>query len=146
MKCINCGQELSNDIKFCTNCGSPINQFSSQQVICTSEEDVLLSTIGTIPNYRIVSSMGVVNATWAEFAATRSKAIEVLDMFTGNAGADTYITYTEEKCYESVIKRIKEMAKSRNCNAVVGLRFGSHFSENVLRVTAYGTACVVEPI
>lgn len=44
----------------------------------------------------------------------------------------------------STTQRIKEVAKSHNCNAAVGLRYNSHFTEGVLRVTAYGTACVVD--
>ena len=105
--------------------------------------EVLLSTTETIPQHQIVQSIGVISATWAAIAANRSGLFEAIDAFTGNLGGDTYITYTEEKCYEMATKRIIEVAKSNNCNAVIGLRYNSHFSEGVLRVTAYGTACVV---
>lgn len=55
----------------------------------------------------------------------------------------SYITYTEEKRYELVMKRLTEIVLDKKCNAVIGLRYNSHFSEGVLRGTAYGTACLV---
>lgn len=111
---------------------------------CSNSKQVLLSTTGSIPNHRIISCMGVINATWAKTTSTRSGVMEFIDTLRGKWSADTYITYTEENCYELVTKRIKEMAFNKNCNAVIGVRYVSHFSENVLRVTAYGTACVIE--
>ena len=143
IRCTNCGQELGDNIRFCTNCGTPVEEFPQIQTI-DNGNDVFLSTTDSIPTHKIVNSMGVIYATWAKISSTRSGIFELVDAFTGNLGADSYITYTEEKCYESVIKRIKEMALNNQCNAVIGLRFISHFSENVLRITAYGTACIIE--
>lgn len=137
MKCKNCGQELADDMRFCTNCGSPIEEPQSLG------EETMISTTDSIPNHTIMNCIGVISATWAEIAAKRSGLFEAIDAFRGNLGGDSYISYTEEKCYELAIKRIKEVAKNNGCNAIIGLRFISHFSEGVLRVTAYGTACIV---
>lgn len=146
MKCKCCGQELTNEMKFCGKCGSPIEQVQIVHGQCVDNGDMLLVTTDYIPNYKIVHSMGLVNATWAQIAAKRSGLFEAIDAFSGNLGADSYITYVEEKCCELAVNRIKEIAMKNNCNAIIGIRFLSHLSEGVLRVTVYGTACVVEKI
>lgn len=142
--CVKCGQELLEDVKFCTNCGYPVKQPSPIQNPQMKFGDVLLLSTDSVPNHKVVSCLGLVNATWAAIAASRSGLMEAIDAFSGNLGSDTYISYTEEKCYELTIKRIKEIAQQKGCNAIIGLRFNSHFSEKVLRVTAYGTACIIE--
>lgn len=144
MKCRCCGQELTNEMKFCGKCGCPVEQVQVIHGQCVNNDDVLIVTTDFVPNYKIVHCMGLLNATWAQISAKRSGLFEAIDAFSGNLGADSYITYAEEKCCELAVNRIKEIAMKSNCNAIIGMRFLSHFSEDVLRVTVYGTACVVE--
>lgn len=143
MKCKKCGQELSSDIKFCTNCGSPIVQPNRIQNLMPIDE-VLVSTTSVIQGYRIVNYCNAISATSVEIAAKRSSLFEAIDALSGNLGGDSYLTYTEENNYMNATNRLIAKAKECDCNAVVGVRYNDHFTEGVLCVTAYGTGCVIE--
>ena len=143
MKCRYCGQELDDGIKFCTNCGSPVEQHKIVQNDFTTNE-VLVSTASIIQGYRIVGYCNPISATTVEIAAKRSGLFEAIDALSGNLGGDSYLTYTEEKNYMDATRRLIAKAKECNCNAVIGVRYNDHFTEGVLCVTAYGTACVIE--
>lgn len=143
MKCKNCGQELENGMKFCTNCGCPIDDAPSPQT-CTKEDNFILVTTPSIPNYRIVSVFGTMVSSWIEIAAKRSGLFEAIDALSGNLGGDSYLSSVEEKCHVNASKRLVNVAINYKCNAVVGLRFNTVYSDGVIHVTAYGTACVVE--
>ena len=81
MICKNCGQGLTDDMRFCTNCGSPIEMVPH---VSPDYNAVHFSTIDIIPNYKIIQSIGVVYATWAEIAANRSGLFEAIDAISGN--------------------------------------------------------------
>ena len=105
MKCKNCGQELSNDIKFCTNCGTPIVQTNRMQSSIPIDE-VLVSTTSIIHGYRIVRYCNPISATSVEIAAKRSGLFEAIDALSGNLGGDSYLTYTEERNYVNATNRL----------------------------------------
>ncbi len=69
---------------------------------------------------------------------------EVIDALSGNLGDDSYLANIEEECYLRASKRLINVVRGLNCNAVVGLRYNTVYSDEVVHVTAYGTACVVE--
>lgn len=142
MKCSNCGQELEDGIKFCTNCGSPIKQ--PKKFHNATINEVLISTTSIIQGYRIIRYCNPISATAVQIAAKRSGLFEAIDAFTGNLGGDSYLTYTEENNYTDATNRLIAKAKECNCNAVIGVRYNDHFTEGVLCVTVYGTACVIE--
>lgn len=139
MKCNNCGQELANDMKFCTNCGCPIDSPTN-----TNEDYFILVTTPSIPNYKIVSVYGTLVSSWIEIAANRSGLFEAIDALRGNLGGDSYLSSIEEKCHIKASENLVKSAIDCNCNAVVGLRFNTVCSDGVVHVTAYGTACIIE--
>lgn len=143
MKCLNCGQELENGIKFCTNCGSPVDNPQSPSAPYV-DDDVILVTTPSIPNYKIVSFYGAAVASCIRIAAKRSGMFEVIDALSGNLGDDSYLSSIEDECYLRASKRLMNAVRNLNCNAVVGLRYNTIYSDEVIHVTAYGTACVVE--
>ena len=143
MKCRNCGQELEDGIKFCTNCGSHVEQSQIERDTLGSDE-VLVSTTSVIQGYRIIRYCNPISATSIEIAAKRSGLFEAIDVLSGNLGGDSYLTYTEEKNYMNATSRLIAKAIKCDCNAVVGVRYNDHFTEGVLCVTAYGTGCVIE--
>lgn len=144
MKCKICGQELTDDVKFCTNCGSPVPQSRIITQNNIAIDGVLVSTTAIIQGYRIVNYCKTISATSVEIAAKRSGLFEAIDALSGNLGGDSYLSYTEEKNYIDATNRLIAKAKECNCNAVVGVRYNDHFTEGVLCVTAYGTGCVIE--
>lgn len=145
MKCKNCGQELANGVKFCTNCGCPVDNINLHDSKSKpTEGDVILVTTPNVPNHRIVSFYGAAIASWVEIAAKRSGLFEAIDALSGNLGGDSYLSTIEEKCYINASNRLMDVARSINCNAIIGLRYNSVYSEEVIHVTAYGTACVIE--
>ena len=144
MKCNKCGQELLEDVKFCTNCGSPIVQSKPLNINQTCGGEVLISTTSEIQGYRVAKYCNTISATSVEIAAKRSGLFEAIDAFSGNLGGDSYLSYTEETNYISATNGLISKARECNCNAVIGVRYNDHFTEGVLCVTAYGTACVIE--
>lgn len=144
MKCKKCGQELTTGMKFCTNCGTQIdnpNVFFQNNM---SANEVLVSTTSTIQGYRIIKYCNTISATSVEIAAKRSGLFEAIDAFSGNLGGDSYLSYTEEKNYIDATNGLIGKAIEGNCNAIIGVRYNDHFTEGVLCVTAYGTACIIE--
>ena len=80
MKCSNCGQELEDGIKFCTNCGSPIKQ--PKKFHNATINEVLISTTSIIQGYRIIRYCNPISATAVQIAAKRSGLFEAIDAFT----------------------------------------------------------------
>ena len=143
MKCKNCGQALANDMKFCTNCGCPVGT-SLPPSKNANEEKFIMVTTPSVSQYKIVSVYGAIVSSWVEIAASRSGLFEAIDAFSGNLGGDSYLSSIEEKCHAKASERLVFLATNYNCNAIVGLRFNTFYSDNVIHVAAYGTACKVE--
>ncbi len=143
MRCVNCGQDLADDMKFCTNCGSPVE---NQQLASQSEsiDGVFISTTPFISGYRIVEHGGIIVASSASILARRSGFMEVIDTFKGNFGEDSYLSDNTDNNYEIATSRLIASAIESDCNAVVNIRYNEAFTDGALCVTAYGTGCVVE--
>ena len=140
MKCRKCGQELSNDMRFCTNCGSPVAIPKPQKQTKMETSGVVILTTSIVPNYKVVQICGVINASIAEY---KTKTL-VGNLFGGNIAEDSLLSENYETHYNKVLKRLIDKARANNCNAIIGLRYNSDYLENFLCLTAYGTACVVE--
>lgn len=140
--CKNCGQEFTNDMRFCCNCGCPVDKphFTNN---ASNINDVILVTTSFVPNHQIVSFYGAVVATWVGIAAKRSGLFEAIDALSGKLGGDSYLSGIEEECYTKASERLKDVARSINCNAIIGLRYNSLHTEGAIQVSAYGTACLV---
>ncbi len=107
-------------------------------------EDVLLSTTENIPGYRIVKVVGI-----ARGGVVRAKHVgkDILAAFKNITGGEIK-EYTEllAEARETAIKRLKEDARRKGANAVIGLRFmTSAIASGAAEIFAYGTAVVVEP-
>ena len=62
MKCINCGQELSNDIKFCSNCGTPVGEVQQTPIQYNAEQSI------ENPSVQKANRIGKISM-WATIAA-----------------------------------------------------------------------------
>lgn len=145
MKCEICGQELTNDMKFCTNCGSPVTQSKAISHNSGSIDDVLVSTTSIIQGFRIIRYCNTISATNVKIAVRRSGFFEAFDALSGNLGDDTYLRTLLEESYNKATNRLIIKAKECGCNAILGVRYIDQLSEEgIHRITAYGTACIIE--
>lgn len=144
MKCKNCGQELANDMKFCTNCGSPVENTIQPAAF-------MLSTTNSIPTYKIIDCYGAISASSMTLTSTLNNSVAALGDTLSNfsaifKGGDT--NYVRSQIYESeyqyINERLIEKAQQYGCNAIIGLRYHSQTMNDYFYLTAYGTACVVE--
>lgn len=147
MKCSNCGQELENGIKFCTNCGCPIEKTMHSAMF-------MLSTTNAIPGYRVVECYGIVNSMVAHLTKSIDFGIDrisggisaISDIFNGGRGNYSAMASTYEEVYDGLNKRIIEKAVECGCNAIIGLRYQpqSAVADGYTYIMAYGTACIIE--
>ena len=147
MKCKNCGQELANDMKFCTNCGCPVEKAVQSPLF-------LLSTTNSIPGYRVVECCGIVSAMVAHLRKSIDFGLDrmsgglsaIADIIGGGRGNYSAMASTYEEVYDGLNKRITEKAANCGCNAIIGLRYQPQSSvvDDYLYIMAYGTACIIE--
>lgn len=144
-KCETCGQELTDDMKFCTNCGSPVKPSKVIKQNDISVADVLVSTTSNIQGFRIIRYCQTICATFVHIAVTRSGLFEAYDALRGNIGDDTYLRTVVENDFQKATSRLIKKAKECGCNAILGVRYIENLSdEGIHRITVYGTACIIE--
>jgi len=144
MKCKNCGQELSDDMKFCTNCGCPVEKTIQPAAF-------ILSTTNSIPTYKIIDCYGAISASSTTLTNTMNNSVVALGDAISNfssifKGGDTNKVQNQiyESCYQDINERLIDKAQQNGCNAIIGLRYHSQTMNDYFYLTAYGTACVVE--
>lgn len=141
MKCKNCGQELSDDMKFCTNCGCPVEKTIQPAAF-------ILSTTNSIPTYKIIDCYGAIYASSSSFVSLldnpASSIGNYIGLFKGGHDSDMGSVLIYESHYKCVTERIIEKAQENGCNAIIGLRYQVHNANDRFYLTAYGTACVIE--
>ena len=145
MKCINCGQELANDMKFCTCCGCPIEN-------SIQSAPFMLSTTNTIPGYKLTMCICSINASVAIIKDNITNTVaslggtigSIVDIWKGGHGINNGMVQIYDEVYQAVTERIVEKSKRNGCNAIIGLRYHSQIINDNFYLTAYGTACVVE--
>jgi len=105
---------------------------------------MLLSTTPTLPGYRVVKVLGVVNGMSIRTRGMLGRFLAGIEAAIGGR-AESYIVELKKARDEAIQDLIRE-ASRLGANAVVGVDFEtSEILEGFIIVTATGTAVVVEP-
>lgn len=161
MKCKKCGQVLEDDMKFCTNCGSPIEITIKEtqkpkkvQKQKPKMSEFKISTTNTVPGFRVVECYGIVNAMVTHLTKSVDFSLDrisgglsaIADIFNGGRGNYSTMASKYEEVYDGLNKRIIEKAVECGCNAIIGLRYQpqSAVNDDYFYIMAYGTACIIE--
>lgn len=152
MKCDKCGQELKEDMKFCINCGSPVEVTLSEVSNSESPALCMVLTTSTIPGYRtkdcfhpiFVSVAVSENIIVNDFSSLSGSFGAMTDVFRGGIGSNKILVKDYDDAYQAITKLLIEKALQKGCNAIIGLRYQSQIIKDYFFLTAYGTACTVE--
>ena len=135
MKCSNCGSEISEDGKFCANCGAST----------VSGAEFIITTTPTIQGYEIKKVLGVVTGLTPRTRGILGKFVAGIQSFVG--GEVTAFTTELEKARTESIQRVKSKAIGLGANAIVGLDMETSdlgLQAGVTVISATGTAVIIE--
>jgi len=105
---------------------------------------ILLSTVPSIPGYRIVKVLGIVTGMSIRTRGMLGRFIAGIEALVGGR-SEAYIEELKKAREEALRDLVNEAAKL-GANAVVGVDFEtSEILEGFIMITATGTAVVVEP-
>jgi uncharacterized protein YbjQ (UPF0145 family) len=137
MNCPVCGREISDDDKFCSYCGSSVDQKSTQFVMTTTP---------SIPGYNIKKILGVVTGLTPRTRGVLGQVIGgIQSMFGGEVSA---FTEELEKARIEAMARVRTKAMNMGANAVIGLDLEtSDLGQEapIIVISATGTAVIIEP-
>lgn len=104
---------------------------------------MMLSTIDTIPGYRIVEYLGLVKGNTIRARHLGHDILAALRNMVGGEITDYTKLLAESR--EQSLDRLEDAAEELGANAVVGLRFStSEMMGGAAELLVYGTAVVVE--
>ncbi len=136
MKCVRCNSEVSDDAKFCPQCGYPIS----------ASDRFMIVTTPNIPGHRIVKVFGIVTGITPRTRGMLGKFIAGLQTILG--GEITAFTEELEKARMEAVERMKSKAAAMGANAIVGLDMETSdlgLGTGVIVVSATGTAVLAVP-
>lgn len=136
MKCAFCGSEIPVDAKFCAKCGTACEEGNT---------DFLITTIPSVPGYKIVRVLGIVTGLTPRTRGVLGKFVAGFESMFG--GEVTAFTSELEKARLEAIQRVKRKATSMGANAVVGLDLETSdvgLQLGVVVISATGTAVILE--
>lgn len=109
-----------------------------------SETQFLVTTLETLPGYRIKKVLGIVSGSTVR---ARNIGRDIIAGLRNLAGGEI-VEYTEllAASRNEALSRMIEKAKAMGANAVLGVRFStSSIMSGAAEIVAYGTAAIVEP-
>ena len=136
MKCAFCGSEIAVDAKFCAKCGTACE---------SGDSDFLITTIPTVPGYKISKVLGVVTGLTPRTRGVLGKFVAGFESMFG--GEVTAFTSELEKARLEAIQRVKRKALNIGANAVVGLDIETSdvgLQLGVVVISVTGTAVILE--
>jgi uncharacterized protein YbjQ (UPF0145 family) len=105
---------------------------------------MILTTLQSLPGYRIVRVIGLVKGNTIRARDIGRDFIAVLKNITGGEIEEYTKMIAESR--EQAIDRLVNEADNLNADAVIGVRFGTTSVMNgAAEILAYGTAVVIEP-
>ena len=105
---------------------------------------MILTTMQSLPGYRIVRVIGLVKGNTIRARDIGRDFIAVLKNITGGEIEEYTKMIAESR--EQAIDRLVNEADNLNADAVIGVRFGTTSVMNgAAEILAYGTAVVIEP-
>lgn len=137
MNCPVCGNEVSAGVRFCPNCGAAVSPEAT---------GFIMTTIPTIPGYKIKKVLGVVTGLTPRTRGMLGKFVGGIQSMLG--GEVTAFTTELEKARVEAMGRVRTKALNLGANAVIGLDLetsdmGSQMS--IIVISATGTAVIAEP-
>ena len=105
---------------------------------------MILTTLQSLPGYRIVRVIGLVKGNTIRARDIGKDFIAVLKNITGGEIEEYTKMIAESR--EQAIDRLINEADNLDADAVIGVRFGTTSVMNgAAEILAYGTAVVIEP-
>jgi len=138
--CTKCGAEVSEGSKFCSSCGAAVGL----EVAVGFGSDMVIATTPTIPGYRVKKVLQIVFGCTVR---TRGVGGQIMAGFQSMVGGEvTAFTSEIEKARIEAIERMKNVARERGANAIIGLDMEtSNVLEGIVLISATGTAVIIEP-
>jgi uncharacterized protein YbjQ (UPF0145 family) len=137
LKCSVCGNEISEDSQFCSNCGASVDPKTSGFIIATTP---------TIQGYKIKKVLGVVTGLTPRTRGVLGQFIGGIQSMLG--GEVTAFTEEMEKARLEAMARIKAKALNMGANAIVGVDLETSDigrEAPIVLISATGTAVIIEP-
>jgi uncharacterized protein YbjQ (UPF0145 family) len=137
MNCRVCGETNPEDSKFCSRCGYSLDG---------SSQGFVVSTMPTIPGYKVKSVIGIVSGITPRTRGILGKFIAGIESMIG--GEVTAFSFEIEKARAEAIDRLRSKAAAMGANAVLSVDIETSdmgYPMGVLVFSATGTAVVVEP-
>jgi len=137
LKCPNCGFEVVESAKYCSNCGFSLSLPGAGFTITTTP---------TVAGYKIKKVLGVVTGLTPRTRGVLGKFIAGIESMLG--GEVTAFTTELEKARVDAIERAKSKALSLGANAIVGLDMETSdlgLQSGIVVISATGTAVILEP-
>jgi len=137
VKCSTCGNEVFEDAKFCSICGSSMDPKAFGFIIATTP---------TIQGYKIKKVLGVVTGLTPRTRGVLGQFIGGIQSMLG--GEVTAFTEEMEKARLEAMARIKAKAMNIGANAIVGVDLETSDigrEAPIVLISATGTAVIIEP-
>ena len=137
MKCSTCGNEVSEDARFCSICGSSMDPKAFGFIITTTP---------TIQGYKIKKVLGVVTGLTPRTRGVLGQFIGGIQSMLG--GEVTAFTEEMEKARMEAMARIKAKAMNMGATAIVGVDLETSDigrEAPIVLISATGTAVIIEP-
>ncbi|MBU1197263.1 YbjQ family protein [Candidatus Micrarchaeota archaeon] len=106
-------------------------------------DDLLVSTLHSVPGYRVKSYRGLV---WASTARSKNFLMDIVEILKSLVGGEqTAYRNMMNEARKEIVHELVSQAKRHGANAVVGVSFGStQILPATLDIFAYGTAVIIE--
>ena len=146
--CQKCGVEVAESDKFCSRCGSPIEELLAKPVSVSSKSSSLgfvTVTTPTVPGYQVTKILGIVTGLTARTRGVGGKFVAGIQSMLG--GEVSAFTSEIEKARGEAMERMKVKARQLGANAIIGLDIEtSDVLQGTVLISATGTAVIIEKI
>ena len=156
MVCPNCDIQYPDNSKFCTECGSQLEEYvepepepepevipSFQTTAPATYDNIIIVSSNYVPGYNVVATRGFVYGL-----TVRSRGLGgqigagIRSAFGGEI--KEYVKMMDHTRQEA-LQRMVDHAKDMGGNAIISARFDSDEISNVMQeILAYGTAVIIE--
>jgi len=137
LKCVNCGYEVGEGLRYCPKCGASL----------IPGVGFIITTTPTVPGYEVKKVLGVVTGLTPRTRGVLGKFVAGIQSMLG--GEITAFTTELEKARAEAIERVKSKALDLGANAIIGLDLETSdlgMEAGIVVISATGTAVIIEPI
>ena len=154
MVCPDCNIEYPGNAKFCTECGSQLEEYvepepepeiipSFKTAAPATYDNIIIVSSNYVPGYNVVATKGFVyGLTVRSRGLGGQMAAGLRSAFGGEI--KEYVKMMDHTRQEA-LQRMVDHAKEMGANAIISTRFDSDEISNVMQeILAYGTAVIIE--